>query len=110
MFGWRGHVLVHILTGRFRPFVLAGGGGITMSSADPTLVRQDTRGELHAGVGLKVDVRCHWGLRVDGRVQFEQAHAGVYFTEDWEIFAGIYASFGRDFTSTCRPVVLQPAP
>jgi hypothetical protein len=100
-FGWRGHVIVDILRGRVRPFVLAGGGGWTVSSSNPTLIKEDTRGELHAGVGLKVDVRCHWGFRVDGRIQFEQATAGTYFTEDWEVFGGVYGRYGRTIREMC---------
>jgi hypothetical protein len=101
-FGWRGHAVVHILTGRVRPFVLVGGGGITTSSANPTTVREDTRGELHAGIGLKIDIRCNWGLRVDGRLQFEQATSGTYFTEDWEFFGGLYGRFGKSIAEKCH--------
>jgi hypothetical protein len=101
-FGWRGHALVHVLTGRFRPFVLVGGGGISASSANPNLVREDTRGEIHAGLGLKVDIRCNWGVRVEGRVQFEQATAGIYFTEDWDVFAGVYGRFGKAVAEKCH--------
>jgi hypothetical protein len=101
-FGWRGHAVVHILTGRLRPFVLVGGGGITASSSNSMVLKEDTRGELHAGVGLKFDVRCHWGLRVDARVQFEQASgSGLYFTEDWDIFGGVYGRFGRTIREMC---------
>jgi len=100
--GWRGHALVHILTGRVRPFVLVGGGGLTSSSSNASVVRQDTRGELHAGVGLKVDIRCNWGLRVDGRIQFEQATGnGTYFTEDYEVIAGVYGLFGHSIREKC---------
>jgi hypothetical protein len=101
-FGWRGHALVHILTGRWRPFVLVGGGGITASSSNPATIREDTRGELHLGVGLKFDVRCNWGVRVDTRLQFEQSTTGVYFTEDWEVFAGLYGRFGKSIAEKCH--------
>jgi hypothetical protein len=100
--GWRGHALVHILTKRWRPFVLVGGGGVTASSSNATVVHEDTRGELHAGVGLKVDIRCNWGLRVDGRIQFEQATGnGTYFTEDYEVIAGVYGLFGHSIREKC---------
>jgi hypothetical protein len=103
-FGWRAHALVHILTGRWRPFVVAGGGGFTSSTSNPANISTDTRGELHAGVGLKFDVRCNWGLRLDGRVQFEQAtHANsIYFTEDWDIALGVYGLFGRTINEKCQ--------
>ena len=116
-FGWRAHVLVHILTGRVRPFVLVGGGGLTSSPSDPPLLPgdnrqyQDTRGELHGGVGLKVDIRCNWGVRVDARVQFEQATQGIYFTEDWEVNGGLYGVFGKPIVAKCAtPVPPTPPP
>jgi hypothetical protein len=110
-FGWRLHGLVHILTGRWRPFVLVGGGGLTSSPSDPTVQYQDTRGELHAGVGLKADIRCNWGLRADARIQFEQATKGVYFTEDWELTLGLYGVFGKPIVARCAtPVPPTPPP
>ena len=93
--GYRLHVLVHILTGRVRPFVLAGGGGFTSSSASSLILAQDTDGELHVGAGLKVDIQKHWGLRLDGRVQFSPAIAGIYFTQDYEVTLGVYGLFDR---------------
>lgn len=101
-FGFHGQAVVHILTGRFRPFVLVGGGGITASSANPAVVREDTRGEVHAGIGLKAAIRCNWGVRGDARVQFEQSTTGIYFTEDWQFFIGVYGVFGKSITEQCH--------
>ncbi len=110
-FGWRGHVLVHLMTGRVRPFVLAGGGGMTSSSSDTNLggASQDTKGELHLGAGLKVDITCRFGLRVDGRVQFGRATGeGTYFTEDGEVLLGLYGIFGKGIDHKCTPPAAAP--
>jgi hypothetical protein len=110
-FGWRAHALINILTGRVRPFVLVGGGGLTSSPANPSVTRQDTRGELHAGLGIKWDIRCSWGLRLDGRVQFGPATEGIYFTEDWEVTLGLYGRFGKPIVEKCRtPTPPTPPP
>jgi len=91
--GYRLHVLVHLATGRVKPFVLVGGGGFTSSSASSNILAQDTDGEIHAGVSLKVEVQKHWGLRLDGRVQFSPAISGIYFTQDYEVNLGLYGLF-----------------
>jgi hypothetical protein len=111
-FGWRAHGLVHILTGRVRPFVLAGGGGFSASPSNPKNSVQDTRGEIHGGVGVKVDIRCNWGLRFDARVQFGPATRGVYFTEDWDLTLGIYGLFGKPVQNKCIAAapMLPPGP
>jgi hypothetical protein len=105
-FGWRAHALVHLMTGRVRPFVLVGGGGFTSSSSNPSVSFQDTRGEIHGGVGLKWDIRCSWGVRLDGRVQFGPATQGIYFTEDWELALALYGRFGKSIVESCK----TPAP
>ncbi|HEX9104165.1 MAG TPA: OmpA family protein [Polyangia bacterium] len=93
-FGWRAHLRVDILTGRIRPFVLAGGGGWTSSSSNSDIVEQDTRGELHAGAGLMVDIGCQWGLRLDGRAQFGGGTDGGIAT-DGELLLSLYGVFGK---------------
>jgi hypothetical protein len=101
MFGYRLQGVVHILTGRVRPFVLVGAGGMTSSSSNPVALSADTKGEIHAGLGVKADIGCNWGLRLDTRVQFESATSGIYFTEDWEIALGLYGLFGKPITAQC---------
>jgi hypothetical protein len=113
-FGWRLHGLVHILTGRVRPFVLVGGGGFTASGSNPNHTVEGTRGEIHGGVGVKFDIRCNFGVRVDGRVQFGPATSGIYFTEDWEVTAALYGLFGKPVRDRCAalrpPIPLAPPP
>jgi hypothetical protein len=45
-FGYRLHGLFHILTGRVRPFLLVGGGGVSTSSSNPNIIQQQTTGRL----------------------------------------------------------------
>jgi OOP family OmpA-OmpF porin len=93
-FGYRVHALVNILTGRVRPFILFGGGGLTSSTSDPDIVRQDTTGSLDVGGGLKVDIRSNWGLRLDGRALFVPGGAGQSLVADGEVLLGLYGRFG----------------
>jgi len=111
-FGYRAHLLVHILTGRIRPFVLVGGGGFSNTSSNPTIVQQDTDGELHAGVGVKFDIKKNWGLRVDGRIAFSPAISGIYFTEDGEVTVGLYGlfDFGKKPVPAAPPVATYVPP
>ncbi len=90
--GYRAHMIVNILTGRWQPFVLFGGGGISSSSADSSKFRSETDGEIHIGAGVKWNVRPRWGLRLDGRATFQPANDGhsPYFTEDFEVLLGLY--------------------
>jgi OOP family OmpA-OmpF porin len=93
-FGYRAQLRVDIMTGRFRPFVLAGGGGWTSSSSNSDVVAQQTRAELHAGVGVAADIGCQWGLRLDGRLQFGDATMGSVAT-DGEVMLSLYGVFGK---------------
>lgn len=109
--GYRAHALVNLLTGRVRPFVLLGGGGLTASSSHPkagcreqeigcnvsdgSLFRQDTTGTLNLGVGIKVDVRSNWGLRLDGRVLLGPGGDGAsVLVPDGEVLLAVYGRFG----------------
>ena len=96
-FGYRVHALINLLTSRVRPFLLLGGGGLTTSSSDPHLVRQDTTGSLDAGAGLKVDVRSNWGLRLDARVLLVPGGPPASgLVPDGEVLLGLYGRFGEN--------------
>ena len=94
--GYRAHILVHVLKGKVRPFILAGGGGATLSSSNSTIVHEDTDGEFHFGVGLKGDIRPNWGMRVDARLYIEPSTTvgHIYATNDYEVTLGLYGLFG----------------
>lgn len=106
IFGYRVQLLVNILTGRVRPFVLVGAGGFTSSSSNSDSFKQGTREELHAGAGLMVDIGCNWGLRLDGRAQFGPSTKGLFFATDGEVALALYGRFGKSITEKCKP----PAP
>src|SRR3954462_8787329 len=71
VFGYRGSVLVHLVPhGPVRPFLLVGYGGMSSISNDDKKVKGDDDSEFHAGVGFKIALGQHAGLRLDGRILF----------------------------------------
>ncbi len=62
--GYRGEALVHLLSGRLRPFVLVTGGGLTLFSPESVL-GVDTDPTAGWGVGAKVRLGRRWLLRLD---------------------------------------------
>ena len=86
------HAIAHLARGRVRPFVLVGGGILAGSSSNNAVLATDAVPELHAGVGLKIDVTKNWGLRFDGRLILPPSTTGGV-TEDWEITAGLFGRF-----------------
>lgn len=90
-FGYRVHGVVNFLTGRVRPFVLFGGGGLSTSSSDSDILRPDTTGSLDLGAGLKVDVKPSWGLRLEGRAVLVPGGGDApALVLDGEILFGVY--------------------
>ncbi|MBL8636349.1 MAG: OmpA family protein [Myxococcales bacterium] len=103
----RGHLLLNLLTGRVRPFLLAGGGGMFSMMAIGSKLPADSEGALHAGGGLQVDITKLWGLRIDGRAVFPQALSSALTTEG-EILVGLAGRF--DVQGTAPAVAPVPAP
>lgn len=100
------HLLVNLMTGRFRPFVLAGGGGHLGSPIGPGLLQTDAVGAIHAGAGAKFDIRPNWGLRLDGRVIFpEGVDHKLAIAPEGEVLLGVYARFGG--TAPAPPQVVD---
>ncbi len=93
---YRAHLLVHVLKGKIRPFLLVGGGGTTLSSSNPDILSEDTDGEFHAGIGSKFDIQKNWGLRLDGRIYVVPSvnPDKIYATNDFEVTLGVYGLFG----------------
>jgi outer membrane protein OmpA-like peptidoglycan-associated protein/outer membrane protein W len=96
--GWRVHALAHFLGhhSRFRPFAVAGIGALTSTSTDTAVLDNDTDGLVHAGLGFKLRLADRWGIRVDGRIMFPPSTSGDGPTTDFEIWAGVTWSFGKD--------------
>ncbi len=90
--GLRAHALVHLATGRFRPFLLIGGGVLLGSTTNPTVIATDIIAVMHAGAGFQVRVGRSWGIRVDARLLLPQS-TGSGVTEDWEVLGGLYGTF-----------------
>lgn len=89
----RAHLLINLSTGRVRPFVLLGGGGHLSAALSPGVVRDDSKGAVHAGAGLAIDVRPGWGLRFDGRFLLSQGTSAV-LTPEGEVLAAVFGRFG----------------
>ena len=93
--GYRVQGLFHILTGRWRPFVLAGVGGITTTTADRSIRQPDTTYSIPLGAGLKVDLTQYLGLRLDGRVLLQKGTPdGPALAPDGELTLGVFGRFG----------------
>lgn len=107
---YRAHLLVHVLKGKIRPFLLAGGGGNTASSSNPLVIKQDTDGEFHVGIGSKFDIQKNWGIRIDGRLYVVPStnQDKIYATNDFEATLGFYGLFGGP--KEVKAVTLAPPP
>lgn len=93
--GYRLHGVVNILTGRVRPFLLFGGGGLALSSSDPYTIHSDNTGSVDLGAGLKIDVRSNWGVRLDGRALLVPGGGGApALVPDGEVLFAFYGRFG----------------
>ncbi|HEX4454725.1 MAG TPA: OmpA family protein [Kofleriaceae bacterium] len=90
----RGQLRFDLLTGRVRPFVLAGVGMQVLRSSSMQLIN-DTDPELHWGVGVRYAVNEHFDLRVDGRqlIVPDRSYNGA--TADYEATFGVSYRFGK---------------
>ncbi len=114
VFGYRGSLIVNLTNSyEFQPFILAGYGGMTTLSNETSILRNDTWGFLHAGLGFKVGFTPWTGLRVDGRITapwtalvpvIPQGNRVGYDGPDWEALGSLYINFGE----VEKAVVLQP--
>jgi outer membrane protein OmpA-like peptidoglycan-associated protein len=104
----RGHLLLNILTGRLRPFLLVGGGALISTPTISSPLRAGVAGALHAGAGLKLDFAQGWGLRIEGRLLLPQAIQQPLTTEG-EVLLGLYGRF--DVKAPPKPLPPpEPAP
>jgi outer membrane protein OmpA-like peptidoglycan-associated protein len=105
-FGYRLHGLVHFLTGRVRPYLTIGGGGISSTSSDVLFSVPETTYSVDGGLGLKVDVRPLWGLRLEGKVILSPgAPDAPPLVPNGEVTLGIYTRFG---VKKAAPPALPP--
>ena len=121
-FGYRGSLIVHLVgSGPVRPFISLGYGGMSTIVNDTNVVPSDTDGMLHAGIGFKIALGQHAGLRLDGRILAPPAFLGKslpvgdeigYSGPDWEALGGLFINFGEiertNQTIVKREVVMMP--
>ena len=94
--GYRGHAMIHFWHGRVRPFLVLGYGAVsTPVSSNEKHLSRDTDETAHGGLGLKVDLTRHIGLRLDGRVLLPPRIGDSSVTVDGEVFLGGYARLNR---------------
>ncbi|HET6151028.1 MAG TPA: OmpA family protein [Polyangia bacterium] len=110
--GWRGHLLLHLLDGKLRPFVLAGAGALSVVDTVGTEydeIKKDTDMAFHAGVGLKYALTPMFGLRIDARALAVPNTEDKKFSPDFEFMGGLTFTFGGREPSPTPPS-LPPAP
>ena len=73
-FGYGGSLIVHLVgSGPVRPFISLGARGMTTLVDKTAVVANDTDGMLYGGVGFKIAMGEHAGLRLEGP-HFGAAH------------------------------------
>ncbi len=114
IFQYRASLLVHLASSyAFRPFLLAGYGGMSSVlnkdtdvgvAAVPTIPPADFDGFIHAGLGFKIGFGDRAGLRLEGRIMFPGAILGSaipigdeigYGGPDFEALGSFFIHFGE---------------
>jgi outer membrane protein OmpA-like peptidoglycan-associated protein len=105
----RAQLRFDLLTGRVRPFVLAGAGMQVLRSSSMQLIN-DTDPELHWGIGVRYAVNEHFDLRVDGRqlIVPDRTYNGA--TADYEATFGVSYRFGKAPPPPAPEPVMEPPP
>jgi outer membrane protein OmpA-like peptidoglycan-associated protein len=91
----RGHAIFNILTGRVRPFLVFGGGGLLSFSQNERIIRRDNDGFFYGGVGIKWDFTERLGFRLDGRIVVPPGLCPCGLTTDWEVLWSLYGRLGK---------------
>jgi outer membrane protein OmpA-like peptidoglycan-associated protein len=102
---WRAHLLLHPLPdAKLKPFLLAGGGGLSsLSSGNTRLFRKDTDGGPHLGVGVKMPLSKRVGIRLDGRALLFPSIARGDEELNYEALLGVYLRLGGGEPAPARP-------
>ena len=83
-------------SGRARPFILLGGGGVSNSSERDDIMLDDTDVVWHGGAGLKLAVGDSWGFRLDARALLPPSSDDEGLAVDAEGLLGLYVEFGGE--------------
>ncbi len=102
IFAYKGSLLINLLTGQFRPFILIGGGAQTGSSDNAAVLSGNTRPEFHWGGGAYVDAGDRYGFRGDGRAVTGGGRTAS-LTNDFEGLGRFYYKFGGVETKPAEP-------
>jgi outer membrane protein OmpA-like peptidoglycan-associated protein len=109
VYGLRAHVRFDVLTGRLRPFVVAGGGVHVLRSSSPQM-DNDVDRSLHWGLGVRYAITDRFDVRVDGRQLIVPDRTPNGATSDYELTAGITYRFGGAKPAAVVVPLLVPAP
>jgi outer membrane protein OmpA-like peptidoglycan-associated protein len=93
--GYRLHGLVHFATGRVRPYLTIGGGGLSSTTSDIHFSEPATTFSVDGGLGMKIDVRPIWGIRIEGKAVLTPGRPDAPpLLPNGEVTIGFYARFG----------------
>ncbi len=108
VYGLRAHVRLDLLTGKLRPFLVAGAGMHVLRSSSPQMAN-DVDQAYHVGAGIRYAVSDRFDVRFDARDLFvpDRDHNGA--TEDYEFTAGVTWRFGVTEPAAPAPAT-EPAP
>lgn len=96
--GFRGQARVNVLTGSFRPFLVAGWGG-QMLSTSAAEMENDTDQAYHWGAGFALELTSALDLRLDLRHLIVPDRTASGATSDFELSAGVAFRFGKGSSS-----------
>lgn len=103
VYGLRAHVRFDLLTGRFKPFLVAGAGAHVVRSDSPQM-DDDTDRAYHWGGGARFAITDKLDARLDLRHLIVPDRTKDGATSDVEVTAGVMYRFG----ATPRPTPLPP--
>ncbi len=103
VYGLRAHLRLDLLTGRIKPFVVAGAGVHVLRSSSPQM-SNDVDEAFHWGGGVRYAMSDKLELRLDGRQLVVPDRTRNGATSDFEFTAGVTYRFGH------AAVVLMPLP
>ncbi len=96
--GFRGQARVNLLTGSFRPFLVAGLGGL-MVRTSALEMENDTDQAYHWGGGFALELTSSLDLRLDLRHLVVPDRTATGATNDFEMSAGVTFRFGKSEAS-----------
>lgn len=94
VYGVRAHVRFDLLTGRLRPFLVAGMGAHVLRSSSPQM-SNDADKSFHWGGGVRWALNDRYDVRLDARHLIVPDRTLDGATSDFEVTAGITYRFGH---------------